>query len=84
MTKNFRNRLSGAIVNYVENLRPSGNVTVNEITMYEQDIPWDTGFGVSVLVFGLMLSGLVFGMLSITSEWGKSYNTVIKTHTIFL
>ena len=53
MTKNFRNRLSGAIVNYVEDLRSSGNVTVNEITMYEQDIPWDTGFGVSVLVFGL-------------------------------
>lgn len=78
MTKNFRNRLSGAIVNYVENLRPSGNVTVNEITMYEQDIPWDTGFGVSVLVFGLMLSGLVFGMLSITSEWGNHTTQLLK------
>lgn len=78
MTKNFRNRLSGAVVNYVEELRPDGNVLVNEITMYEQDIPWDIGFGASVLVFGLMLSGLVFGMLSITSEWGNHTTQLLK------
>ena len=78
MTKNFRNRLSGAIVDYIEELRPGGNVLVNELTMYAQDIPWDTGFGVSVLVFGLMLSGLVFGMLSITGEWANHTAALLK------
>ena len=78
MTKNFRNRLSGALVSYVETLRAGGNVTVNEITMYGRDIPWATGFGVSVLVFGAMLSGLVFGMLSAAGEWGAGTAVLLK------
>lgn len=77
-TKNFRNRLDGAIVNYIDTLRDGGNVSVNETTIYEQDIPWDTGFGASVFVFGLMLSGLIFGMLSITSEWGNHTTKLLK------
>ncbi|HBF0312731.1 TPA: ABC transporter permease [Clostridioides difficile] len=77
-TKNFRNRLDGALVNYIDTFRSGGNVFVNETTMYEQDIPWDTGFGASVLVFGLILSGLIFGMLSITSEWGNHTTMLLK------
>lgn len=77
-TKNFRNRLDGAVVNYINTLRDGGNISVNETTVYEQDIPWDTGFGASVLVFGLILSGLIFGMLSITSEWGNHTTKLLK------
>lgn len=78
MTKNFRNRLDGALVSYIESLRSGGNVTIVETTMYEQDIPWDTGFGVSVFAFGLVLSGLLFGMLSITSEWENKTTKLLK------
>lgn len=78
MTKNFRNRLDGALVNYIEFLRTEGNVKVFETTIYRQDVPWNTGFGVSVLVFGLVLSGLLFGMLSITSEWENKTTKMLK------
>jgi ABC-2 type transport system permease protein len=78
MTKNFRNRLDGALVSYVESLRSGGNVSIAETTVYEQDIPWDTGFGTSVFVFGLVLSGLLFGMLSITSEWENKTTKLLK------
>ena len=77
-TKNFRNRLDGALVEYIGAMRAGGNVVVHETTVYEQDVPWATGFGVSVLVFGLMLSGLIFGMLSITSEWGDGTAVFLK------
>jgi ABC-2 type transport system permease protein len=78
MTKNFRNRLDGALVSYIDSLRNGGNVIIAETTVYEQDIPWDTGFGVSVFVFGLVLSGLLFGMLSMTSEWENKTTKLLK------
>jgi ABC-2 type transport system permease protein len=78
MTKNFRNRVDGALVSYIESLRSGGNVSIAETTLYEHDIPWDTGFGVSVFVFGLVLSGLLFGMLSITSEWENKTTKLLK------
>jgi len=78
MTKNFRNRLDGALVSYIESARNGGNIRITETTMYEQDIPWNTGFGVSVFVFGLILSGLLFGMLSITSEWENKTTKLLK------
>jgi ABC-2 type transport system permease protein len=78
MTKNFRNRISGALVSYIDSLRDGGNVRVAETTVYDRDIPWDTGFGVSVFVFGLVLSGLLFGMLSITSEWENKTTKLLK------
>jgi ABC-2 type transport system permease protein len=77
MTKNFRNRLDGALKSYIEEQR-SGNVAVAETTAYEQDIPWNTGFGVSVFVFGLALAGLLFGMLSMTSEGEKKTTKLLK------
>jgi ABC-2 type transport system permease protein len=59
-------------------LRNGGNIIIAETTVYEQDIPWDTGFGVSVFVFGLVLSGLLFGMLSMTSEWENKTTKLLK------
>jgi ABC-2 type transport system permease protein len=78
MTKNFRNRLNGALALYIDSLRGGGNVSIDETTVYDRDIPWDTGFGVSVFVFGLVLSGLLFGMLSITSEWENKTTKLLK------
>ena len=70
-TKNSRNRLDGALVDFINTTRDSGNILVVESTVYDKDVPWDTGFGVSTFVFGMMLSGLMFGVLSMTSEWEK-------------
>ena len=69
MTKNYANRLTGALVDYVDANRDAGTVEVIEQTRYEEDIPWDESFAVSTLVFGAMLAGLLFGQLSMTSEW---------------
>lgn len=78
MTKNYRNRIDGAVVQSIDALRDGGGVTVREHTRYAEDVPWDTGFGVSVLVFSLMLSGLLFGMLAMTSEWSDRTTTLLK------
>ena len=75
MTKNYTNRLTGALVNYINENRKANTVEVIEETRYEIDIPWDESFAVSTLVFGAMLAGLLFGQLSMTSEWE---NTTIK------
>ncbi len=69
MTKNYANRLTGALVAYVNEGRDAGTVEVVEQARYEEDIPWDESFAVSTLVFGAMLAGLLFGQLSMTSEW---------------
>ena len=78
MTKNYRNRVDGAVRQAIDALREDGGVTVREHTRYAEDIPWDTGFGVSVLVFSLMLSGLLFGMLAMTSEWSDRTTTLLR------
>lgn len=78
MTKNYRNRVDGAVRQAIDALRDGGGVTVREHTRYAEDIPWDTGFGVSVLVFSLMLSGLLFGMLAMTSEWSDRTTTLLR------
>ncbi|MFA5624387.1 MAG: ABC transporter permease [Bradymonadales bacterium] len=69
MTKNFRNRLSGAMLQFSAKHFEGSNIQVSEHTVYDGDIAWDTGFGVSVFVFALVLSGLLFGLFSITGEW---------------
>lgn len=77
MTKNYRNRVHGALLDYI-NENQSNKVTVNEVPRYKKDIPWDKAFGVSVFSFGLALSGLLFGMLSMTHEWEDKTNIFIK------
>lgn len=69
MTKNYANRLTGALVDYIDAGGDAGTIEVIEQTRYEEDIPWDESFAVSTLVFGAMLAGLLFGQLSMTSEW---------------
>lgn len=69
MTKNYGNRLTGALVDYIDEGRDFGTVEVVEQTRYAVDIPWDESFAVSTLVFGAMLAGLLFGQLSMTGEW---------------
>lgn len=69
MTKNYGNRLTGALVDYIDKGRDSGTVEVIEQTRHAVDIPWDESFAVSTLVFGAMLAGLLFGQLSMTGEW---------------
>ncbi len=69
MTKNYGNRLTGALVDYIGKGRSSCTVEVMEQTRHAVDIPWDESFAVSTLVFGAMLAGLLFGQLSVTGEW---------------
>ena len=69
MTKNYGNRLTGALVDYIGKGRSSFTVEVMEQTRHAVDIPWDESFAVSTLVFGAMLAGLLFGQLSMTGEW---------------
>lgn len=69
MTKNYGNRLTGALVDYIGKERDSCTVEVIEQTRHAVDIPWDESFAVSTLVFGAMLAGLLFGQLSMTGEW---------------
>lgn len=77
MTKNYRNRIHGALLEYL-NLHQSSQISVREIPRYETDISWDKAFGVSVFAFGLALSGLLFGMLAMTHEWEDKTNKYIK------
>ena len=76
--KNSRNRIDGALVNFINNTRTSGNIEIVEKTVYEEDIPWATGFGASILVFGIMLAGMFFGALSIICEYDNRTTTFLK------
>lgn len=77
MTKNYRNRLHGAVLEYI-NKSQNYKISAEEIPRYQKDIPWDSAFGVSVFAFGIALSGLLFGMLSMTYEWEDRTNIFIK------
>lgn len=67
--KNSRNRIDGALVNFINQTRSTGNIVVNEETVYEEEVPWNAGFGTSIFVFGFMLAGMFFGALSIICEY---------------
>lgn len=76
--KNSRNRIDGALVNYINKVRENGNINVVEHTVFEEDIPWNAGFGTSIFVFGLILSGLFFGVLSIVCEYDNQTTTLLR------
>lgn len=78
MTKNYRNRVHGAILEFINKYSKQNIIHINEYPMYKKDIPWDASFGVSILAFGMMLAGLLFGMLSITYEWENGTHKFIK------
>ena len=71
MTKNFRNRLTGAVYTWSSAHLEGGDVGVEEHPTYPRDIPWSTTFGLSALGFGALFSGLLFGLLSMTREWER-------------
>ncbi len=69
MTKNYRNRLHGAILAYFNTLPEVSKIVVEEKCKYPKDIPWSESFGVSILALCLSLAGLLFGSLAMTHEW---------------
>ena len=76
--KNSRNRIDGALVDYINKIREAGNINIVEHTVFEEDIPWNAGFGTSIFVFGIILSGLFFGALSIVCEYDNQTTTLLR------
>jgi ABC-2 type transport system permease protein len=69
ITKNYRNRLTGAVSNYFYTVFPEKAIKISETSLYEKDPSWSSFFAASILIFGILLSGLLFGALSYTREW---------------
>ena len=69
ITKNYRNRLTGAISNFFYAQFPERAIQVSETSLYGKDPSWSSFFAASILIFGILLSGLLFGTLSFTREW---------------
>jgi len=69
ITKNYRNRLTGAISNFFYSQFPDKALQISETSLYEKDPSWSSFFAASILIFGILLSGLLFGTLSFTREW---------------
>lgn len=87
--KNSRNRIDGALVNFINQTRSCGNIFVNEETVYEENVPWNAGFGTSIFAFGFMLAGMFFGALSIICEYDNQTTILLKlspysSRTVFL
>jgi len=69
ITKNYRNRLTGALSNFFYTQFPEKAIQISETSLYEKDPSWSSFFAASILIFGILLSGLLFGTLSFTREW---------------
>ncbi|MBN1696767.1 MAG: ABC transporter permease [Spirochaetales bacterium] len=70
MTKNFRNRLTGAVTSYIEkNYLENRAVTITEKPVHRHDILWKRYFAASLLVMGILMGGLLFGSLGVSKEW---------------
>lgn len=76
--KNSRNRIDGALVNFINRTRNTGNISVKEKTVYKEDVPWNAGFGTSIFVFGFMLASMFFGSLSIICEYDNQTTILLK------
>lgn len=76
ITKNYRNRLTGAVSNYFSTEFPEKAIQITETPLYEKDPSWSSFFAASILIFGILLSGFLFGALSYTREW--------ETNSIYL
>lgn len=87
--KNSRNRIDGALVNFINQTRSCGNIFVNDETVYEEDVPWNAEFGTSIFAFGFMLAGMFFGALSIICKYDNQTTILLKlspysSRTVFL
>ncbi|MDD5015889.1 MAG: ABC transporter permease [Atribacterota bacterium] len=69
ITKNYRNRLTGALSNFFYTQFPERAIQISETSLYGKDPSWASFFAASILIFGILLSGLLFGTLSFTREW---------------
>lgn len=68
VTKNYQNRLDGAVASYLKNFMNNQWISVNEFPQFEKDISWSLSYSLNSIVFGMMLTGLLFGSLSFTQE----------------
>jgi len=78
ITKNYRNRLTGAISNYFYTQFPEKAIQISETLLYGKDPSWASFFAASILIFGILLSGLLFGTLSFTREWELNSIDLLK------
>jgi hypothetical protein len=69
MTKNYQNRLTGSIVSYLHDSAPHRYISIKEIPLYKTEPSWIQYFTVTILVLGILLSGMLFGSLSFSIEW---------------
>jgi ABC-2 type transport system permease protein len=70
MTKNYRNRLTGAVLTYIDkNYLKNRAIVVNEKPVHKKDILWKNYFAASLLVMGILMAGLLYGSLSLAKEW---------------
>jgi ABC-2 type transport system permease protein len=80
MTKNYRNRLTGAVTSYVESRFLNGQaIDVDEQLVHPSDVPWTHFFVTSIAVMGMLMGAMLYGALSITSEWNSG--AVVFVHT---
>lgn len=72
ITKNSKNRLTGAVSSYLETRFLHGKgITIQESPLYPEDVSWKKYFAVTLMVLGMLLSGTLFGALSFTYEWDR-------------
>lgn len=69
MTKNYRNRLTGAIQVWADGQLDGRAITVVESTTHPADIDWSAAFALATVAFGVLFSGTLFGILAMSEEW---------------
>lgn len=68
IVKNYRNRLSGALVHYLPGLLKGKGVNLRETGVFDADPDWVQYFASSIFTMAILLSSLLFGTLSFTME----------------
>jgi ABC-2 type transport system permease protein len=70
MTKNYRNRITGAVTSYVEHrYLGSRAIDVIERPTHPHDPPWKHYFVAGILVLGVLMGGSLYGALGMSAEW---------------
>ena len=80
LTKNFRNRLTGAVTSYVEaGFLDGSGVNIREHLTHETEVPWTHFFVTSILILGTLMGAMLFGALSLSAEWSSGVMTFLHT-----
>lgn len=69
MTKNYRNRVTASVYAWSADRLNGSNIVVREYPVHADDISWSRALGVSVFGMGVLFTGLLFGLLSMTQEF---------------